>query len=323
MNLLVLGGTVFLGRHVVGQALAAGHRVTLFTRGLTQPGLFPAAEHLFGDRDGGLAPLLDRHWDAVIDTCGFAPRVVAQSTALNVGRYVFVSTVSVYPDHAVPPDERSPVFMDAEPESAANPYGAGKAACERVIQGAYGERATLVRPALIGGPWDPTRRSTYWVRRIADGGDVLAPAPPHAPVEVIDVRDLAAFLLKLAADAKGGVFNAVGPPTTLGAYLGEARRLLNPEARLRWVGPAHLAGVHPWSELPLWLPAPEYAGMMAMRADRAEAAGLVRRPWQTTLADTAAWCRENPEESARQADGRYADHTLGRAKEAEILSRLP
>jgi len=318
-TVLVLGGTVFLGRHVVEAALADGHRVTMFSRGLTQPDLFPHIERIHGDRDGGMGALAGRRWDVVIDTCGFVPRVVAQSMALDAGRYVFVSSISACADLSRPFDETAALLPPVDTEDVGVAYGALKAACERVVQERFGGDAVIVRPGLIGGPHDPTGRFTYWPVRIAEGGDVLAPAPPDAPVQVIDVRDAARWLVRVES---GGVYNAVGPSTTMGRLLDTARRTLGSDARLVWVQPEHLAGVEPWTELPLWLTSPAHQGMMRASCARAIAAGLDLRPIEETIRDTLAWARDLQGEPPRQEDGRYRARTLTRAREREILDRL-
>jgi 2'-hydroxyisoflavone reductase len=308
MRLLVLGGTKFLGRHVVADALAQGHEVTTFTRGRTNPGLFPDAEHLRGDRDGGLDALSGRTWDGVVDTSGYVPRVVRQSAELLRGaveRYVFVSTISVYTE----PDE----LDEPETEDVEAHYGALKRACERVVAEVYGERSTHVRAGLIVGPHDPTDRFTYWPRRLASGGDVLAPGDPEAPVQLVDARDLAAWLVRLALEGPGGTFDATGPaePLTIGALLERARSALGSDATLVWVDDRCVldAGVAPWTELPLWLPdGPQ--GLMERDVAPALAAGLELRPLEDTVRDTEAWDRGVPGERP----------TLSRTKEQRILA---
>src|SRR4051794_32092560 len=273
MRLLVLGGTQFLGRALVDEALDRGHDVTLFNRGVTRPELYPGVERRVGDRDGGLDVLAEGEWDAVVDTSGYLPRIVRASAELlapRVGRYVFVSSISAYADVSGPGvgEDAPTARLEEETEEFRGPaYGALKALCEEAVQDVYGDRATIVRPGLIVGPWDPTGRFTYWPVRIAEGGDVLAPAPPDAPVQVIDVRDLGAFCLHLAENDTHGVFNATGPqePLTIEAVLGECVRVAASETRLHWTSPDWLLeqGVGEWMELPLWLASPEYAGMMA------------------------------------------------------------
>jgi len=319
MKLLVLGGTKFLGRHVVDAALAGGHDVTIFTRGQTNPGLHASAEHVVGDRDGDLAALAGRSWDGVVDTSGYVPRVVAQSAELlrdAVERYVFVSSISVYADFSRPITEETPVaeLVDAASEDVEADYGALKAACERVVDGVFGGRATSVRAGLIVGPHDPTDRFTYWPRRLAAGGDVLAPGSPEAPVQFVDARDLAAWLVLLAEHGPGGPFNATGPaePLTFGRLLARTSAALGSGATLVWTDEQLIvdAGVQPWTELPLWIPGDEYAGMEQADTSRARAAGLAFRPLEETVRDTLAWSLEAGEQRP----------TLTREREAEILA---
>ena len=302
MRLLVLGGTKFLGRHVVANALEGGHGVTTFTRGQTNPELFPEAEHLTGDRDGGLDALQGREWDGVVDTSGYVPRIVRQSAELlrdAVRRYVFVSTVSVYDE----PDE----LEDPDTEEIAEHYGALKRSCERVVADVYGDRGTSVRAGLIVGPHDPTDRFTYWVRRLAAGGDVLAPVDPEQPMQLIDARDLSAWLVRLALEGPGGVFDATGPQTTFGELVERMRG----DARLVRVDGQRVldAGVQPWTELPLWLPDRDAWALMRRDNAAAVAAGLTFRPFEETVRDTREWDAAEPGDRP----------TLAREREAEIL----
>jgi 2'-hydroxyisoflavone reductase len=319
MRLLVLGGTKFLGRHAIDAAVGAGHEVTLFTRGKTNPELFPEAEHLRGDRDGGLGALEGRSWDGVVDTSGFVPRIVGQSAALlrdSVQRYVFVSSISVYDDFSAPVDESSPVAQLEDPssEEVLEHYGALKAACEEVVEDAHGNRSARVRAGLIVGPHDATDRFTYWPRRIAAGGDVLCPGNPEAPVQFVDVRDLGAWLVTLALEGPGGVFNATGPaePLSFVELLDRMRATIGSDANLVWTDEQRIlaADVQPWTELPLWLPGSEHAGMTRADISRALAAGLVFRPLEETIADTLAWDRTVPGDRP----------TLRQEKEQEILA---
>jgi 2'-hydroxyisoflavone reductase len=315
MRLLVLGGTKFLGRHVVSSALEHGHEVTTFTRESSMPG----AEALHGDRDGDLDALRGRAWDGVVDTSGYVPRVVRQSAELlrdAVGRYVFVSSVSVYADFSQPVSESSPVAQleDPETEEVMEHYGALKAACEDVVAEVFGDRSARVRAGLIVGPHDPTDRFTYWPRRIAAGGETLAPGDPDAPTQFVDARDLAAFLVQLALHGPGGVFNATGPrqPLTLRALFDQARDALGSDAAFTWVDDDTLlaAEVQPWTGLPLWLPGDEYAGMAKAEIGRAVDAGLTFRPLAETVRDTFEWDASVPGERP----------TLTREREAEILA---
>ena len=217
MRILVLGGTQFVGRALVEAALAAGDELTLFHRGRTNPGLFPEVEHVLGDRDGGLAALDGRTWDACIDVSGYLPRLVGDSaTALrdSVERYVYVSTISVYADLAVPRDESGPLAtLDDETteEIGGGTYGALKALCEHRVTETFGERAAIVRPGFIIGPYDHTGRFPWWAHRAARGGEMIVPASLARAFQAIDTRDLADFLLLRARSPLTGVFNATGP----------------------------------------------------------------------------------------------------------------
>jgi nucleoside-diphosphate-sugar epimerase len=315
MQLLVLGGTKFLGRHVVDAALARGDEVTIFTRGQTNPELYPEVEHLTGDRDGNLGALQGLEWDAVVDTSGYVPRIVRQAAELlrdSVGRYVFVSTVSVYADFSRPVDESTPTAELADPatEDVQDHYGALKAACERVLDDVYGDRVTHVRAGLIVGPHDPTDRFTYWPRRLAEGGDVLAPGDPAEPVQFVDARDLAAWMLELAGRGPGGPLNATGPAARI--TMRQALERMGGDVTLHWVDDQTLLdeGVGPWMELPLWMPGPEWAGLLDVDISRALAAGLTFRPLEETARDTLAWSLEAGEQRP----------TLTRERERELLA---
>lgn len=298
MKLLVLGGTRFLGRHLVAEALARGHEPTLFNRGRTAPGLFVGIEELRGDRDGDLAPLRGRYWDAVADTCGYLPRVVrhsAQALQDAVGRYLFVSSISVYADSsAAGQDENSPRALLPDPgcEDIPNHYGALKAASEDEVLAIFGQRAILLRPGLIVGPFDPTGRFTYWVQRLARGGKVLAPASPDYPVQFIDARDLAAWALDLIEHRRTGAFNASGPaaPLTFADFLDQCRQALHSQAEFVWPDAGFLAshGVAPWTELPLYA-GEDGRGLCQINIRRALSAGLRLRTAAETCVDTARW----------------------------------
>jgi 2'-hydroxyisoflavone reductase len=313
MKLLVFGGTKFLGRGVVD---AAGeHEITLVNRGRTNPELYPDLERIELDLTGDLEPLRGRRWDAAID---LDPTQLPRHTrrraeAVDVGHYVFVSTISVYSDTSKPIDESSPLFEPPDPEPEAfdaELYGGLKVGSERVVEEVFGERGAIVRAGLIVGPHDPTDRFTYWPRRLADGGTVLAPGDPEQPVQLIDARDLGAFLVHLAEQRTGGVFNGTGPAQPL--TLGETLTRIGGGAELVWVDDQTLldAGVGPWMELPLWLPGDEYAGLLRADVSRALAAGLTFRPIEETARDTLAWSREAGEQRP----------TLSREREREILA---
>jgi 2'-hydroxyisoflavone reductase len=297
MRILVLGGTQFLGRHSVEAALARGHEVTMFNRGQTRPELFPDVEKLRGDRDGNLDTVRGRGFDAVVDTSGYVPRIVGETIhALgDVGHYTFVSSISVYADASTPPTESSPVAELEEPtEEWREAYGELKADCEDVVRERF-PSAFIPRPGLIVGPWDPTGRFTYWPERLADGGRVLAPAPPDADAQVIDARDLAEWIVR-SSDAKlSGVFNAVGPrePLTMDRLLETISTTTSSDAGLHWTAADLLLarGIEEYVTLPLWLVDPAWAGLGHVANGRAVAAGLTFRPLEETVRDTLVWIR--------------------------------
>ncbi len=302
MRVLILGGTLFLGRHLVEAAQERGDDVTLFNRGRTDPGLFPGVETLRGDRAAGdLDALRTGEWDAVVDTSARVPRWVRDSAGLladRVGHYTFVSSCSVYADTtAAGTDEGSPVLGlgDHTVEEITSPevYGGLKVLCERAVEEAMPGRAVSVRAGLIVGPYDPTGRFTYWVHRIAAGGEVLVPEPREQPVQLVHARDLADWMLGLAEQRAAGVFNATGPaePLTMAALVEEIREATGSDARFTWVSERALLdhGVEAWSDLPLWLAPdanPELANFLAVDVGKASAAGLRFRPLAETVRDT-------------------------------------
>jgi 2'-hydroxyisoflavone reductase len=324
MRILVLGGTRFLGRHFVEAARARGHAPTLFNRGRTNPSLHEGVERLVGDRDGGLGALAGRTWDAVLDPSGYFPRLVgdsARALAGVAGQYVFVSSVSVYAEPIrAGADEDAPLATTDDPAAetitGAN-YGALKALCERAAREAFGPRTLVVRPGLIVGPHDTTDRFPYWPRRLARGGEVLAPGSPGAPTQFVDARDLAAWLVDLVERGVCGTFNATGPadPLTLGDCLARISRAVGGDARLTWVPEAFLRGqgVEPWLQMPLWLHESDQA-MDTVSIARALAEGLRLRPLEETALDTLAW------ERSLAHDRRPASPTLTPGREAEVLA---
>ncbi len=326
MRLLILGGTIFLGRHLVAAALARGHAVTLFNRGQHNPDLFPDVEKLRGDRTVSLDALADRSWDAVIDTSGYVPRVVrlaAETLADRVDHYTFISSLSVYADTSRPGvDEAAPVGRIDDPtteEITGESYGPLKALCEQVAEAALPGRSLVIRPGLIVGPYDPTDRFTYWPRRVAQGGEVLAPGHPGYKTQIIDARDLAAWTLDMVEARRVGVYNATGPatPLTLGEALDTSRTVSGSDATVTWVDESFLLeqGVQPWTELPLWMPEsdPAMAGFNRFSIDRALAAGLTFRPLADTVAATLAWDATRDATAPSRAG-------LTRERETELLS---
>lgn len=303
MRVLVVGGTQFVGRHIVEAALASGDRVTLFHRGRTNPGLFPEAEHRLGDRDGDLSALAAGAWDASIDTSAYVPRQVhALAAALGGrgGRYVHISSVSAYAGAARPNmTEDAPLATLADPTIEvvdAQTYGGLKALCELAAREAFGGtgdgRLSIVRPTYVVGPHDHTGRFTYWVERVARGGRVLAPGPRENPFQVIDARDLAAFVMSLAHGEATGTFHAVSPPPpfSFGDFLATTVREIGPPGtELVWMEPEVLAGAGvTQADLPLWEALDPDRNVCALDPGRAVAAGLRPRPLAQTIRELHA-----------------------------------
>lgn len=310
LRLLILGGTAFLGPALVEQARAAGHHVTLFNRGKTAPDLFKGVEDvetLLGDRDNQLDALRNRDWDLVVDNSGYVPRHVRLSAELlapRVKHYVFISSISVYAAFAKPNDESSPVAQLTDPtveKVTGETYGGLKALCEKAAEAAMPGRVTTIRPGLIVGPRDRTDRFTYWPARVALGGEVLAPGNPGDGVQWVDVRDLAAFVLRCGERQVAGTFNACSAPGqfTMGALLASCQRVAGSDARFTWADSAFLAShqVAPWSDMPVWIPPEgEEAAASLNSTKRAKAAGLHIRPVDDTVRATLEWHRTRPEE---------------------------
>jgi 2'-hydroxyisoflavone reductase len=290
LTVLVLGGTRFLGRAIVDAALAAGDSVTLFHRGITNPGLYPEADTVLGDRDVDLSALGGRSWDVVVDVAAYQPESVhrsADALAGRVGRYVLISTLSVYADHSTTQGQRedAPVLSLAGGLDPGALYGARKAACERFVAEVYGDRALIPRPGMIVGPHDPTDRFAYWPRRIARGGRVLAPGAPADPVQFVDARDLAGWVVSAYHRGVSGTFNLTGVPTTMGHLLAACG-----SADLVWTPTSWLlaAGVDPWMGVPMWIAAPGWEAANAVDVGKALEAGLTLRPLAETIRDVRA-----------------------------------
>ncbi len=297
MRILVLGGTSFVGRAIVEDALRAGAEVTLFGRGRTGPELFPGLTRLTGDRDtGDYAALRTGSWDAVVDVSGYVPRHVGQAMdalAGRAGRYLFISTNAVYQREGVGPGatedtpRRAPVRHTEE--LGEQTYGPLKVACEDDVLARYGPLATIVRPGKVAGPHDPSDAFTYWVRRAARGGRVALPGDPRQPVQVIDSRDLARLVVRLLADGRPGAFHAVGPaePVTLGGLIGTCARAAGTSAEVVPVPPDTAPAFFPLIR----------ADWPTQQRDpaRARAAGMPATPLAVTAADVLAWDRERGE----------------------------
>jgi 2'-hydroxyisoflavone reductase len=328
MKLLIIGGTQFLGRQFVETALAQGHRVTLFNRGQTNPGLYPEVEKLVGDRTTNLAPLRGRTWDAVVDTSGYVPRVVRAAAAMlagSVGHYTFISSLSVYREFSATIDEHAPVETLDDPtneEVTGGTYGGLKALCEEAVQEELSGYNLIVRAGLIVGPYDPLNRFRYWLNRIPRGGDVLAPGSPAHPVQLIDARDIAAWALHCAETGVAGVFNTTGPaiPMTAGNVLATIATVSEARPNFVWVSDEFLLsqGVRPLDGVPLWVP-PEYKYFFRVDVRKAVGAGLAFRPLAETTRDTLAWLT-TPEGQVKPSNRMGIESGLTPGREAELLA---
>jgi len=327
-TILMLGGTGFLGPHVVEVAKKHGHTITLFNRGKTHPQLFPDLEKLHGDRrKGDLKALEGRKWDAVVDTSARVVKEVrATATLLKdaVGQYVFISSLSVFPDTSKPVlDESAPVATIDNPDSEdvdAN-YGALKALCEKEAEKILPGRVANVRPGLIVGPGDESQRYTYWPVRVARGGEVLAPGTPEDPVQYIDARDLGEWIVKVIEDKTMGVFNAVGPkePLGIGAMLDACNAAGGKKATFTWVDAKFLAQnkVKPWEDMPVWIPpgGKGAAALSQVSCKKAIGKGLTFRSPEDTAKATLEWFQSLSEEKRKNVRG-----WLKPEREAEVLA---
>ena len=323
LKVLLLGGTSFIGPHIVAHSIARGHTVTLFNRGKTHPELFPDLEKLRGDRDGKLDALKGRKWDAVVDTSGYVPRIVKMSADLlapEVKQYVFISSISVYPDDVKPGANEETAVQELKErgsEEVRKHYGALKALCEKTVEQSMPGRATTIRPGLIVGPGDPTDRYTYWPVRIDRGGEALAPGTGDDPVQYVDARDLAAFVVNVIENGTMGVYNATGPEKQLPmkTMLESSRKASASPATLTWVPEPFLEEhkVSPWEDMPVWTG--KEAGFSQIDCKKAIGKGLKFRSADETARDTLAWWKTLPEE--RRAKVRAG---LSPDREKEVLA---
>jgi len=316
LSILVLGGTGFIGPNVVRYAIERGHTVTLFNRGRTNTHLFPEVEKLIGDRNGQLDSLKKRQWDVVLDNTGYKPRLVRDSAQLLkgfVGRYLFTSTRQVFADFRAP-DKKE----DAPKENVGQSYGALKVLCEQEVNDVYGKLATIVRPTAVAGPNDRSDRFTYWPVRINQGGEVLAPGDLTDPIQYIDVRDLAEFMIHLLENDISGAFNAAGPEADLSIaeFLYGCRAITSANVRFTWVPADFLAehNVQPRRGMPLWI-SPKIKGetRSPVNRDKAIKHGLKFRPLAVTARDTLDWYLSKPEDKRTLRTG------ISAPREKEVL----
>ena len=339
MKILIIGGTRFLGRHLVAAALDRNHSITLFNRGNHTTPASPEVETIKGDRHTELHKLKGHRWDAVVDTCGHLPRAVraaAEALSDSVDRYVFISSQNAYANVGVPGitedypratltsqqlEEAYAIDTTGQPSYGAL-YGGLKALCEDAAEDAMPNRVIVIRPGLIVGPYDYTDRFTYWVARVAAGGEILAPGRPERFIQFIDARDLVEWTIAAIERSVTGVFNAHGRPglLTMQGLLEECRRVSNSDARFVWASEEFLLEnkVRAWSDMPLWLPeeaAPHLNGFMFINPDKAIANGLNFRPLKDTINDTLTWYQANRANEPLNA-GLKSD------KERELLDKL-
>jgi 2'-hydroxyisoflavone reductase len=336
---LIIGGTKFLGRHLVDSVLARGEEVVLFNRGKHPSDNMPDVEMVHGDRNIHLDKLKGRKWKAVIDTCGYLPGTVqtsAEALADSAERYIFISSMSAYADASRPDFGETTPLAELDPGqqgraraidpsgditagSLGDIYGGLKAQCEQAVAAAMPGRGLTVRPGMIVGPYDPTDRFTYWAVRVAEGGEVLAPGDPDRFVQLVDARDLADWTVEMAARGETGVYNATAGPfeMTMESMLTQIRETAASDAVFSWGREEFIMGenVQPWSEMPFYLPESdeENRGFLSANVDKALAAGLKFRPFSETVRDTLHWRKTVP-----------GDMKAGitRERESELLGKL-
>lgn len=327
MHILIIGGTRFLGRALVDSALERGHTVTLFNRGQSNPDIYPDIEQIHGDRETDIEKLGDRKWDAVIDTCGYVPRVVkvsAEYLADKVNRYVFISSISAYQETTdIGADENAPLAILEDPtieEMTGETYGGLKVLCEQAAEDALPGRAINVRPGLIVGPHDPTNRFTYWPVRIRKGGDILAPNGADYPSQIIDVRDLADFTLLLIEKEATGYYNATGPgyPLKLGKIFETCQQVSGSDANFLWANDTFLQEneIGAWMEMPLWIPSEAGRALMQVSVQKAINDGLTFRSLEDTVKTTLAWY------DSINGDDKEWQAGLASEKEVVLLDKL-
>ena len=331
-RLLILGGTGFIGPHMVRYAVERGHPVSIFTRGRSEADLPPGVEHLIGDRNDDHAAVEGRTWDVILDNNAQDYRWVQKSTELlrdAAEQYVFVSSISAYELEGFGWGNKDRILMEpivAEDFKRISPpegwsdgddarYGLMKTLSEDIVRAAFPGRTTVVRPGLIVGPGDQTDRFTYWPVRIDEGGEVLAPGSPQHANQIIDQRDLTEWIVRMAENGTTGVFHGVGPGRRLsmGEMLEQIGTVASNPFEFTWVPEDFLEsqGVAPWSDLPAWIPGD---ALMFVSFQKAVDAGLTYRPLPVTARDTLEWHKTRPAEE--RADRRFG---WSREREREVL----
>jgi len=333
MTILVLGGTGFIGPHMVRYAVSRGHTVTLFNRGLTNPHLFPDLETLIGNRDGDLEALEGRRWDAVIDNSGYVPRHVRDSAEVlaDSGAYLFVSSISAYRD--LMPEGITEYYEVGRLEDptveqvTGATYGPLKALCEEAVRDVFGERSNVVRPGYIVGPGDPSDRWTYWPVRVSMGGDIAVPGTPVDPVQFIDARDLASWVVGMLENGVSGVFNGSGPvePLDMGTFLETCREVAGGDGAFRWIDAGFIQERN--ISFPIWSPTTgDFGGAHRIDISRAVATGYTSRPVADTVRDTLEWWNGLTEDDrpggALRAGPRKPGAMGGRAMTTEAMLEM-
>ncbi len=324
MKILIIGGTIFVGKHIVSEALKRGHEVTLFNRGKHNPGLFPEVEKITGDRLNDISLLAGRNFDAVIDTCGYFPRAlrISSEALKNISpQYTFISSISVYKNlgtgQADENSETSSIEDESTEEITGETYGPLKRLCEKVTEEIFGASALILRPGLIVGEDDPTDRFTYWVRRVSEGGRMLIPDASESPVQFIDVKDLSLFAIDMIERNQSGVFNVTGPAKELsfGELLSVIEKVSGTKPEYIRMSEEFISeqGIAPYTELPLWVPS-DSKGVNRTIISKALNCGFKTRPLEETIRDTLSFDRSRAGHEMRAG--------LSKAREIELLKML-
>lgn len=320
MNILVLGGTQFVGRAITEELLRKGHEVTLFHRGQTGKDLFPESHHLLGDRTDNIDLATEKEWDAIVDVSCYTNKQATAATKLKTKHYVFISTISVYntENQEGPLTESTPLLEPIETdEITGETYGRLKVRCEEILTEAFGEKLAIIRPGIIFGPHDPTGRFPYWVQRFDSAMEVLMVDQLDQQIQWIDVRDLANFTVHITESQSHGTWNAVGPRTTMNELFDEIQKQVRRRAGyvLVKIDKLESIGLQPWSDLPLFHPENGKSRIFDFDPTAAIQAGLILRPMEETVAATLAWTREEP----TKALGKYG---MSREKELEAMDKV-